>query len=111
MRKFVYLLLPLLLSSCAQDEESRIKRADENRMAIEMDHSQCISYGFPSESAEYKNCRNRLANQRNQQSLKSQDPVNKASTNSDINDATQEDAQARLQRQNPGKVCTTKYCY
>lgn len=96
------IILGLLLISCAQDEEYKAKRTEEHRMEIEMDHSQCVSYGFPPESEEYNNCRKRLEKQRSQPALS---PAITTDENS-LDRQMQE-----RQMKNPGKVCTRKYCY
>lgn len=97
-------LFCLLLTACATETaERRQLKAEENRMEVEMDHNQCVSYGFPSGSQEYLNCRKRLKEQHNH--------LVTPSTMEDLPSDDKSLQKIQRQKQNPGKICTSKYCY
>lgn len=93
--------LLILLSSCFDTGENAARKREEKKMQLEMDHSQCVSYGFPPGSMEYANCRMKLDQQRIE--FENQEKLQQQNTTTNL--------QPSLSTKNPNKICNQKYCY
>jgi hypothetical protein len=111
MKSIIYTLIAVLaLSGCTSNRTKAerqklesLRIAEEHRKNEELDHLQCMKYGFHEGTTDYADCRLRLDQQRD---LVSTNKGKRSASDAELREKRRHNLLMLEQMKHPGKKCT-----